>query len=120
MANAAEHVLYGGLAGSVTYLLMCRYYERQPDLGEFLLCAAAGVVGGAAPDAIEPSINPHHRQFAHSFATGGLLLRFVNDQCGVENVGLTQFQKILVAAGVAGYISHLVADACTPKCLPLI
>lgn len=99
---------------------MCRYYERQPDLGEFLLCAVAGVAGGAAPDAIEPAAHPHHRQFAHSFASGGLLLKFASSQCGIENGHLTQFQKILLAAGIAGYMSHLLADGLTPRSLPLI
>jgi inner membrane protein len=120
MANAAEHVLYGGLAGGVTYLVMCRYYDRQADLGELLLCAGGGLLAAGAPDLIEPAINPHHRQFAHSFTTGSLLLKLANDRCGVENSGLTQFQKILLAASIAGYISHLLADAYTPKCLPII
>lgn len=120
MANAAEHVLYGGLAGGVTYLVMCNYYERQPDLGELLFSAVVGIVGGAAPDAIEPAENPHHRQFAHSFVAGGLLLRLANSQCGIGNGSLEQFQKILLAAGIAGYVSHLIADGLTPRSLPII
>jgi membrane-bound metal-dependent hydrolase YbcI (DUF457 family) len=99
---------------------MCRYYEREPDLGELLLCAGAGLLAAGVPDFIEPAIHPHHRQFAHSFTTGGILLKLATDHCGVDNGGLTQFQKILLAAGIAGYVSHLIADACTPKRLPLI
>ena len=120
MANAREHSAYGGLAGGVTYLVMCRYYNRQPELGELLLSAGAGLLAAGVPDFIEPAINPHHRQFAHSFTAGSLILRFANDQCVVENGGLTPYQKILMAAGIAGYLSHLLADACTPTCLPLI
>jgi inner membrane protein len=120
MANAAEHALYGGLAGGVTYLVMCQYYERQPDLLELLICSGAAVLSGGLPDAIEPAIHPHHRQFAHSFTTGGILLRIATYQCGVENSGLGQFQKILLASAIAGYLSHLIADACTPRCVPLV
>lgn len=75
MANAADHALYGGLAGGITYLVMCQYYERDPDLLELLMCAGAAVLSGGLPDIIEPAIHPHHRQFAHSFTTGGILLR---------------------------------------------
>jgi inner membrane protein len=120
LANALEHSTYGGVAGGVTYLVMCRYYERQPDLGELLLCAGAGLFAAGIPDFIEPAINPHHRKFAHSFTTGSLLLKFANDQCGVGNGRVQQFKKILLAVSIAGYLSHLLADACTPKCLPLI
>lgn len=120
MANAADHALYGGISGGATYLIMCQNHKRQPDLGELLLCVGAGVLGGAAPDVLEPADHPHHRRIAHSFTTGGILLKLAADQTGSENNGLTQFQKILLAAGIAGYVSHLVADALTPRCLPVI
>jgi len=120
MASASEHALYGGLAGGITYLFMCQHYDRQPDLLELLVCAGTGVLTGAVPDALEPADHPHHREFAHSFTAGALLLRLANDQCGIENGELGQFQKILLASGIAGYVSHLVADVCTPKRLPVI
>lgn len=120
MANAAEHVLYGGISGGATYFILCHNHKRQPDLGELLLCVGAGILGGAAPDAIEPADHPHHRQSAHSFAAAWLLLRFGNHYCGVENSQLTEFQKMLLAAGIAGYMSHLVVDGFTPRSIPLI
>ena len=120
MANAADHAKYGALAGGAAYLIMCRFYDRQPDLDELLICAGAGLLSARLPDVIEPADHPHHRQFAHSFATGGILVRLAANQCAVENGGLTESQKILLAASIAGYLSHVVADACTPRCAPLI
>ena len=104
MANSSEHALYGGLAGGITYLLMCQHYDRQPDLLELLVCTGTGVLAGAVPDALEPADHPHHRQFAYSFTAGALLMRLANDQCRIENGGLDQFEKILLASGIAGYV----------------
>lgn len=120
MANAADHALYGGLSGAATYLIMRRSYNRQPDFGEFLLCVGMGILGGMAPDAIEPADHPHHRQTAHSLGAAWLLLKLGDAQCGIENTQLTEFQKMLLASGIAGYMSHLVADGFTPRFLPLI
>lgn len=120
MANAAGHALYGGLSGAATYLIMRQSYDRQPDFGEFLLCVGMGILGGAAPDVIEPADHPHHRKTAHSFGAAWLLLKLGNHQCGVDNNQLTEFEKMLLASGIAGYMNHLVADGFTPRSLPLI
>ena len=99
---------------------MCRYYKRRPDFGELLVCAGLALVAGAAPDLFEPAAHPHHRQLAHSVAAGGVLTKFAFDKCGFLNCEWDEFAKIAMAAGIAGYISHLVADACTPCGLPLL
>lgn len=120
MANAAQHATIGALTGGGTYLLMCNRHNRNQELGEFLLCVLVGILSAALPDIIEPAESPQHRQLAHSIGVGGLLTRFALAQCGDRNDRWDDFHKILVAVAVAGYISHLAADGCTPKGLPLI
>src|SRR5207248_11091325 len=104
MANAAQHATIGILAGAGTYLAMCSYYNRQPSFGEFLLCAGVGLFTGGVPDRLEPAVHSHHRQLAHSFSVGGLLAKFASEKCGAD-CEWDQFQKILLAVGVAGYLS---------------
>lgn len=120
MPNAAQHGLIGAAAGGATYVLMCRYYKRQLDFGEFLVCAGAGLLSAAVPDLLEPALHPHHRQLAHSVTTGGLLAKYASIMCCAENGTWDEFRKILVASAIGGYISHLVADGCTPRGLPLL
>src|SRR2546421_4330066 len=109
MANAAEHGGVGAAAGGVAYLAMCKYYNRQPTFGEFLLCVGVGLVAAAVPDLVEPALHPHHRQLAHSFTTGGLLLKFATEKCS-SACEWDEFQKILLTAASAGYLSHLALD----------
>jgi inner membrane protein len=120
MANMKEHAWIGAGAGVLTYITMCRYYERPLDLGEMLGCALMSTAAAMVPDILEPALNPHHRNFAHSVVTGSALARFATDRCRVDNRDWEEFQKILWASATAGYLSHLVADACTPRGLPLL
>jgi len=120
MANVADHGLIGGAVGAGTYLVLCRYFQRQADLGEFLVCAAAGCMGAVMPDLLEPAVHPHHRQIAHSVTVGGLLTKCGIDVCTPENCTWDEFHKILLACAIAGYVSHLAIDGCTPRGLPLL
>jgi inner membrane protein len=119
LANASQHAVIGGMAGGSTYVAMCSYYKRQARLDELLICIGVGVATAAVPDLLEPALHPHHRQIAHSFTTGGVLAKLATEKC-FTNCEWDQLQKIVLAAAIAGYLSHLVADACTPRCLPII
>lgn len=120
MPNSAQHLAIGAVAGTGTYLLMCRYYNRKVDLAEALVCAGAGMAGAALPDLLEPALHPHHRKIAHSITAGGALTKFSLDRCASANGEWTEFGKIVFASAGAGYISHLVADGCTPRGLPML
>jgi membrane-bound metal-dependent hydrolase YbcI (DUF457 family) len=120
MPDLKQHVALGAGAGIVTYAVMSHYYKRQFDLGEMLVCAAFGTAAALVPDIIEPALSPNHRSFAHSLAAGCGLIRLAVDQCGAENQDWDQWHKILWAVATAGYLSHLVADGCTPRGLPLL
>jgi inner membrane protein len=120
MANTKAHIGGGAVCGMVTYAAMCKQLDRPADLGELLLCLSAGIVGGLAPDILEPAISPHHRSVAHSITGGLSLWAYVQSRCGQENQGWNEFAKILFASFAAGYFSHLALDLYTPSGLPLL
>lgn len=120
MPNFKDHFVLSSLATAGTYLAMCRYYNREPELGEFLVCEAVGVAAGAAPDVLEPAKHPNHRGLGHSVAAGTALAKLALANCCQENGDWREFLKIIVAVATISYIVHLVADAFTPKSLPLL
>jgi len=120
MANLKEHAWIGAGAGVLTYAILCHIYERRFDFGEMLGCAALSTVAATVPDVIEPALHPHHRSFAHSLVTGSSLVRLAIGFCDPENDYWNPWQKTLWASATAGYLSHLVADGCTPHGLPLL
>lgn len=120
MANAAQHATLGMIAGGSTYLLMCKRYDRQRDFGELLLCAGVGLLAAGLPDLIEPASTPHHRQRAHSVSAASLLVKLVISAFSDRNQAFDEFNKILLSAAIVGYLSHLAADGCTPRGLPLL
>jgi membrane-bound metal-dependent hydrolase YbcI (DUF457 family) len=85
-----------------------------------LFCTGLGLVVGTAPDALEPATDPNHRAFGHSLALGAGLAKFAMTTCNKKNGDWEEFQKILVAVAIVAYLAHLIADACTPKGLPLL
>jgi membrane-bound metal-dependent hydrolase YbcI (DUF457 family) len=84
------------------------------DWGEVLGWAAGGALLGLLPDMLEPASSPNHRRFFHSIALAAGITRSL---CKKE-VG-NRSDDLLFLSGTA-YLSHLAADACTPKCLPLL
>lgn len=120
MANAAEHMTVAGGATAITYLAMCRRFNRQPRLDEAVLCTGIGIFSGIAPDLLEPALHPNHRQFFHSLTAGGAIVATGSQLCGRENLKLDEFTKVLAACAVVGYVCHLLLDGSTPKGLPLL
>lgn len=119
MADFRQHVWIGAATGALTYAAMCLYFDRQFNLGEMLGCAAVSTAMALVPDIVEPALTPNHRGLAHSLMTGSVLLRVACERCATQNRHWEEFQKILFASAAAGYLSHLVADGCTPRSLPL-
>lgn len=120
MPNSKEHLGISAFVSSGTYLAMCRYYDRNPNLGELLVCAGIGIGAGAAPDFFEPATNPHHHALGHSMALGTALTKFAITHCSRENGNWDEFLKIAAAVATVSYLAYLIADALTPKRLPLL
>jgi len=109
--------------------------------------AIGGWVGGMAPDVLEPATSGHHRDFAHSVAGGALFLNpslfalatqwrekgeALENAASAMDDAVPERENLLFrafalhfAAGalvgfLAGYVSHLVLDATTPRGIPLL
>jgi len=120
MPNFKEHVAMSAVASAGTYIAMCWYYGRQPNVGELFVCEGVGILAGVAPDILEPATNPNHRALGHSVAVGAVLSRFAIAKCSRENPEWQEFLKIAATVTIVSYVVHLIADGFTAKGLPLL
>jgi inner membrane protein len=118
MANAKQHALIGAGVGAVGWFLYCKLFDRPVEVGEVLLAAGVGMIGGLLPDLLEPAIHPNHRQFFHSYAATALLAH-ANHHVA-KNVQLPADARAGIHLISLGFFSHLAADAHTPKGLPWV
>lgn len=120
MANGMTHSIAGGLSGLAVSLIDTDEHGRS--VHNPMLATAVGTLFGKLPDILEPALrNPHHRQFCHSvtvlIALGYGLKKIYKwePKDNIEGV----LRCLMLCAG-AGYISHLLLDASTPRSLPLL
>ena len=119
MPNAAEHARIGAVTGAATCVAMATLYKREPSAGEVAICSGVGLFTAGFPDLIEPAISPRHRSSAHSVAILVLIVIALLWYCTRDTQKEKQFAKMLAASAAMGYISHLLADSCTPSGLPM-
>ena len=117
MPNRSEHLIIGAVLGAATYLGYKLAKHEDPTLGGLLATGAVGAGAAALPDLLEPAVSPNHRAGFHSWLAAGVL--------GVASAvsaksELPDEAKIAVLSFASGYGSHLLADATTPKGLPLL
>ena len=141
MPNRAEHQGIAPTFQAVVEVFRkpaLHWRDRLPDLAG---AAAGATFGGTLPDLLEPATSPNHRQFAHGVLPATAVACFARRQIkegvealyrwaeeapvsGVEDGELPRWMRFAIAgfcrAVSTGYISHLVADATTPRGLPLI
>jgi membrane-bound metal-dependent hydrolase YbcI (DUF457 family) len=120
MANGKTHSFAGGLTGLAVGLANPEIIKKDPKL--LLAAPIVGTFFGKLPDILEPAFkNPHHRQFFHSLAFVGMVgygTKKVYDWNPEDN--LEKAIRLLLLCASAGYLSHLVLDAATPRSLPLV
>ena len=145
MPNRATHARVGAATGAAVAAFRAREAPTPQMLTEVIGGLVGGWLGRVLPDVLEPATSPHHRQLAHSAVAGGALTlarvaewqascrasataaqRALLHPPGSEDRSRTEwdvlFWRLLAGALVglvAGYASHLVLDAGTPKGLPL-
>ena len=147
MPNYSTHARTGAAVGVVAAAYRAREAPTNQMLVEAIGGLLGGWVGGVLPDVLEPARHPHHRKLGHSVAAAGALtlariaewqatFRTAADAAAsrslVHPIGSIErssaewdelFWRLLagVLVGlVAGYASHLVLDAGTPRGLPLL
>lgn len=147
MPGRRTHKVVGAVSGASYALYRGREQSQGDQLLEVIGGGIGGAVGGMLPDVLEPAVTPNHRGFAHSALFGAGVVSAQLDewsewcrrkadyyrdlQFRTQSEPLTQALAWLVemllrvAAGFlygvqAGYASHLVLDAMTPRSLPLV
>jgi membrane-bound metal-dependent hydrolase YbcI (DUF457 family) len=147
MPNYATHARVGAAAGGLAAAYRARTAPTEQMLAETLGGLLGGWFGGALPDMLEPARDPNHRKAAHSVAAGGALTlariaewqatcrasaegaakRAATHPLGSPERSRAEIDVLLwrLVAGalvglVAGYASHLLLDANTPRGLPLV
>ena len=118
MASAKQHALIGTGVGAVSWLLYCKLVDRPVRVGEVLLGAGVGMIGGLLPDLLEPAIHPNHRRFFHSYAVTALLADA--NHCVSQQTQMPAERRAAIHLISLGFLSHLAADAHTPKGLPWV
>lgn len=120
MPNFKTHVTIGGGVGFAAYCAVHQLKKVvQPDKKfdwlEAAVWAGTAALAASLPDFLEPATSPNHRGFFHSILVLVALLWLLGrlGAGGVAMIGL------FFVAGL-GYVSHLAADALTPRCLPWI
>jgi membrane-bound metal-dependent hydrolase YbcI (DUF457 family) len=122
MPCAKEHLIAGlavgaAVNGLIQWLECLDDQNKRFDWGEFLVCTAAGGAAALLPDILEPADSPNHRKFFHSITAAGLVVYSISGRH--TNGYSASARKILMVLGM-GYLSHLVADAGTPKSIKLV
>ncbi len=148
MPDGKTHRRVGAIAGAV-YAGCRAPTEAATNLWlESFGGAVGGSIGGGLPDLMDPPVSPWHRSLAHGVAPVGLLgvawmerleewrsrLRAEAARCSALKSDATSFARVLwltlfewfcrIASGalaglLAGYVSHLVLDAFTPRSVPV-
>jgi inner membrane protein len=117
MADAKTHALIAGVAGVAAYAVYCHRNALEVRFLDAVVSGWVAVVGGLAPDLIEPANNPNHRSLFHSLAAGAALIQGTNQV--QANDRIPDNAKLIMFLLVVGYVSHLLVDAITPKGLPV-
>jgi len=130
MANFTKHLKTGAIVGifSGAGLFLLQYLkekEKNPNQrfnwGYFfqalLAGCAIGAIGGIAADKFEPSSNPNHRGFFHSYTFWILAFVAIYNLCHSRNRNIILTNLAFI--GFVGYSSHLTLDMMTPKSLPI-
>lgn len=147
MPRRSTHAQAGVLAGVAVAAYRSRDATGDQQLAETVGGALGGLLGGLLPDILEPAKTPNHRSVAHSAVAAGTLSlarlaewqaecrtaaeaavqRSLAHPFGSAERGRAEWEAMLwrLLAGflvglVAGYGSHLMLDAATPRSLPFI
>lgn len=117
MPNWKTHMIIGAATGAaVNIAIQAGRKVLSPkshfDFGELLLCTGVASMAALIPDVLEPATSPNHRGFFHSFAMAAIVAYIIT---GKHTGKWPILFTLLIGTAGAGYLSHLAADACTPK-----
>jgi membrane-bound metal-dependent hydrolase YbcI (DUF457 family) len=120
MPGFTTHFVIGAATGAAVNTI-CQQSRRkgQPeskfDFGELCVCSLAAGAGACVPDLLEPADSPFHRKFFHSVVAAALVAYIIS---GKHTSRLGWPERLLLWMIGLGYLSHIVADARTPRSIP--
>lgn len=150
MPNAMTHGRIGAVSGLAATFLIPDDLPPDARLTVCAAALVGGHVGGGIPDLIEPALHAWHRAFFHSAAAGtgviwlGTTSVVTATRRLLDEAAQVRAHRLALAASdptrndlwlhehvryvlvglliglTAGYVSHLVADATTPRSLPVL
>jgi hypothetical protein len=147
LPNRASHLQIAVVAQSVIECGRTTSLVGNDRFWDVVGALAGASFGGMLPDLLEPALNPNHRQFCHGIVPSLSLITFGANRYlqGIDELyawadaapttpaysnstldpqttprWLRFFVAGFVRALPTGYLSHLLADAVTPKGLPLL
>jgi hypothetical protein len=147
MPRRSTHARAGVLAGAGIAAYRSRHATGNEQIAEAVGGALGGLLGGLLPDLLEPATTPNHRSVAHSAVAAGTLSlarlaewqaecrtaaeavvkRSLAHPLGSAERGSAEWDAMFwrLLAGflvglVAGYGSHVLLDAGTPRGLPFL
>lgn len=145
MPNRTTHLVTSSFVGTVTAWSLSEEQPSDHRLHEVVGGFLGGLAGGRLPDVIEPPLNPNHRGFAHSVSASAAILKVGQESLESAQQWLRSRADVLdaraealppnslgralskllaslcrIAAGflaglIAGYLTHVVLDAGTPR-----
>lgn len=116
--NRDEHALLGAATGILVDVWITQRRSAPPSAGRLVLSAIGGSFAGILPDYLEPAYDPNHRRFFHSITFQILCVAGVAGAW--SRASRSDEPRIILTSLVYAYLSHLLADALTPKGLPRI
>ncbi|GJQ28800.1 MAG: hypothetical protein HBSAPP03_06840 [Phycisphaerae bacterium] len=146
MPNRREHIGIALIAQLGVELLRKSDLSDDDRFWDVIGAALGATCGGVLPDILEPALSPDHRQFAHGMLPAAAVAWFGKGKhregCDAlyawASAGLRpgehahaadgqnelpRWMRFIVAgffrAVPTGYVSHLLADATTPRGLPV-
>lgn len=147
MPNRNAHLIGGGVAGLAAGMYSTRNLSADQRQIEIVCAIIGGLIGGAAPDLLEPATSPNHRAAFHSLVMGAGVgaaamaewharcreraaecdaratsLPPESPDCRREHSAAFWWRVLagLLVGFLAGYGSHLAMDFTTARALPLI
>jgi inner membrane protein len=124
MPKYNEHAKVGTITGMIAGFVSAIQHAQESNgigLADFTLHigfgAFSGLLGGIAPDIIEPATHPHHRGLFHSSVA---LTASGYGAVSSQKENADPYIRTIFSAFSTGYASHLVMDSQTPKSIPFL
>ncbi len=148
MPSRRVHTMAGGVAGATYAAVRSRTESPAHQLLESIGGVVGGIFGGRLPDVFDPPMNPWHRSLGHAVVPTAIAGRFIYDSLDETQRWLrakatefdqraryarTESERLwcvsvaaacrlvsgIIAGFLAGYGSHLLLDALTPRSVPV-